>query len=158
MLKGSLRGHYWVSVQARQDVITSGFWLWHNRMVQANSGAVWQNSGNAFGTSCIIWIRKITCALLAQTAPDQVFRLIGTASRGTPPPTPSATPTSSVTPTPTATATVTPTGYTDDHAKAHAHAKARTDATASSVTAAETVSGSLLLSDGRLLHGRNSGR
>src|SRR4029077_15674606 len=38
-------GHYWVSVQARQDVITSGFWLWHNRTVQANSGAAWQNPG-----------------------------------------------------------------------------------------------------------------
>jgi hypothetical protein len=49
-------------------------------------------------------------------------------------------------------------GDTDDYTKAHAHAKARTDAKASSVTAAETVSGSLPLSDGRLLHGRNSGR
>ena len=49
-------------------------------------------------------------------------------------------------------------GYTDNYAKAHAHAKARTDAKASSVTAAETVSGSLPLSDERLLHGRNSGR
>ena len=49
-------------------------------------------------------------------------------------------------------------GYTDDYAKAHANAKARTDAEASSITAAETVSGSLPLNDGRLLHGRNSGR
>ena len=48
--------------------------------------------------------------------------------------------------------------YTDDYAKAHAHAKARTDAGTSSVTAAETVSGSLQLSDGRLLDRRNSGR
>ena len=47
---------------------------------------------------------------------------------------------------------------TDNYAKAHAHAKARTDAKASSVTAAETVGGSLPLNDGRLLHGRNSGR
>ena len=51
-------GHYWVSVQARQDIITSGFWLWHNRTVQSNSGAAWQNPGNGFGTGCIIWIRR----------------------------------------------------------------------------------------------------
>lgn len=112
-------GHYWVSVQARQDIITSGFWLWHNRTVQSNSGAAWQNPNNGFGTGCVIWVRKTACASLAQIAPDQVFRLIGTAVAGTPTPTPTATvtptatstatPTPSVTPTPTATATVTPT-------------------------------------------------
>jgi hypothetical protein len=46
-------GHYWVSVQARQDIINSGFWLWHNRTVQSNLGAAWQNPGNGFGT----WLR-----------------------------------------------------------------------------------------------------
>ena len=104
-------GHYWVSVQARQDVITSGFWLWHNRTVQSNSGAAWQNPGNAFATGCVIWLRKITCALLGQTAPDHVFRVIGTGGSGTPTPTPTPTPTgtATVTPTPTATATVTAT-------------------------------------------------
>jgi hypothetical protein len=50
-------GHYWVSVQARQDVITSGFWLWHNRTVQSNASAAWQNPGNAFATGCIVWIQ-----------------------------------------------------------------------------------------------------
>jgi len=121
------QGHYWVSVQARQDIITSGFWLWHNRTVQSNSGAAWQNPGNGFGTGCVVWVRKTACAQLAQTAPDQVFRLIGTAGGGTPTPTPTstptptptatvtptatptATPTPSVTPTPTATSTVIPT-------------------------------------------------
>jgi len=39
-------GHYWVSVQARQDITQAGFWLWHNRTVQSNSGAAWQNPGN----------------------------------------------------------------------------------------------------------------
>ena len=101
-------GHSWVSVQARQDIITSGFWLWHNRTLQSNSGAAWQNPGNAFATGCIIWVRKITCALLAQIAPNQVFRLIGTAGGGTPTPTPSPTPTPTATA--TATATATPTG------------------------------------------------
>jgi hypothetical protein len=97
-------GHYWVSVQARQDITQAGFWLWHNRSVQANSGAAWQNPGNGFGTGCVVWIRRVTCAVLQQTAPDQVFRLIGTEGAGTPTPTPSTTPT----PTPTATATPTP--------------------------------------------------
>ena len=109
-------GHYWVSVQARQDIITSGFWLWHNRTVQSNAGAAWQNPGNGFGTACIIWVRKTACAQLAQIAPDQVFRLIGTGVSNTPTPTPTgtatptATPTATLTPTstPTATATATP--------------------------------------------------
>ena len=97
-------GHYWVSVQARQDITQSGFWLWHDRTVQSNAGAAWQNPGNGFGTGCVVWVRKTACAQLQETAPDQVFRLIGTAG-GTPTPTPTATPTA----TPTPTATVTPT-------------------------------------------------
>jgi hypothetical protein len=100
-------GHYWVSVQARQDITQAGFWLWHNRALQANSGAAWQNPGNGFGTGCVVWIRRVTCAPLQQTAPDQVFRLIGTSSDVTPTPTATTTPTS--TPTPTATSTATPT-------------------------------------------------
>src|SRR4029450_9276742 len=104
-------GHYWVSVQARQDIITSGFWLWHNRTVQANSGAGWQNPGNGFGTGCVVWIRKTACAQLAQIAPDQVFRLIGISGGSTPTPTPTPTASSTATPTPTPapTSTVTPT-------------------------------------------------
>jgi hypothetical protein len=110
-------GHYWVSIQARQDITQAGFWLWHNRTLQANFGAAWQNPGNGFGTGCVVWIRRVTCAVLQQTAPDQVFRLIGTSAAVTPTPTPTATatptatttPTARVTPTPTATATVTPT-------------------------------------------------
>ena len=98
-------GHYWVSVQARQDIINSGFWLSHNRTVQANSGAAWQNPGNGFGTGCVVWVRKTACAQLGQTAPDQAFRLIGTEGGGTPTPTPTPSPTPSPTSTPTATAT-----------------------------------------------------
>ncbi len=107
-------GHYWVSVQARQDIITSRFWLWHDRTVQSNSGAAWQNPGNGFGTGCVVWVRKTACASLGKTAPDQVFRLIGTGGGGTPTPTPTATqtPTATVTSTATATATPTPTATT----------------------------------------------
>jgi hypothetical protein len=101
-------GHYWVSVQARQDITQAGFWLWHNRTFQSNSGAAWQNPGNGFGTGCVVWIRRVTCAVLQQTAPDQVFRLIGTSRDGTPTPTATQTPTATVSPTATPTATPTP--------------------------------------------------
>jgi hypothetical protein len=101
-------GHYWVSVQARQDITQAGFWLWHNRTIQANAGAAWQNPGNGFGTGCVSWIRKITCAALGETAPDQVFRLVGT-SGGTSSPTPTPTATATATPTPASTATPTAT-------------------------------------------------
>lgn len=101
-------GHYWVSVQAREDITQAGFWLWHNRTVQSNSGAAWQNPGNGFGTECVIWIRKITCAALGETAPDQVFRLVGTTGGATPTPTPIATPSSTPRPAPTPRARPTP--------------------------------------------------
>jgi hypothetical protein len=102
-------GHYWVSVQARQDITQVGFWLWHNRIIQSNVGAAWQNPGNGFGTGCVVWVRKVACASLGETAPDQVFRLIGTSGGGTPTPTPSTTPTPTPTATPTPTSTATPT-------------------------------------------------
>jgi hypothetical protein len=85
-------GHYWVSVQSRQDIQTTGFWLWHDRDVQSHVSAAWQNPGGGFPTgNCLIWSRKVACLNLGQAAPDQVFRLVGTA-QGTPSPTPCATP------------------------------------------------------------------
>lgn len=101
-------GHYWVSVQARQDITQAGFWLSHNRTVQANSGAAWQNPNNGFGTGCVLWIRKVGCALLQQIAPDQVFRLIGLSGAVTPTPTPTPSSTATSTPTPSVIPTVTP--------------------------------------------------
>jgi hypothetical protein len=94
-------GTYWVSVQSRQDFGTAGQWFWHNRDVQSGSGAAWQNPGDGFATGCTTWVTKTACALLGQTAPDQVFRLNGTIGGPTPTPTPTATPTPPrVTPTP----------------------------------------------------------
>jgi Kelch motif/Galactose oxidase, central domain len=85
-------GHYWISVQSRQDIQTTGFWLWHNRDVQSHVSAAWQNPGGGFPTgNCLIWFRKVACLNLGQAAPDQVFRLVGTA-QGTPSPTPCTTP------------------------------------------------------------------
>jgi hypothetical protein len=60
-------GTFWVSVQARQDFNPNGQWFWHNRSVQSNAGAVWQNPGDGYGTGCITWNQKDACM------PDQVW-------------------------------------------------------------------------------------
>ena len=87
-------GTHWVSVQARQDFNTSGQWFWHNRTVQSNAGAAWQNPGDGYGTGCITWNRKNAC-MPDQVSPDQVFQILGfwegnppTATPSTPTPTP----------------------------------------------------------------------
>ena len=68
-------GTYWVSVQARMD-LDNGQWFWTDRTVQANSPAVWQNPGGGFGV-CPTWALRTTC-VGDESAPDQMFRLIGT--------------------------------------------------------------------------------
>jgi hypothetical protein len=87
-------GTLWVSVQARQDFNPSGQWFWHNRTVQSNASAAWQNPGNGYGTGCITWNPKKLC-MADQVWPDQVFQILGF-KEGNPP---------SLTPTATATAT-----------------------------------------------------
>jgi hypothetical protein len=105
-------GTYWVSVQAVQDFNPNGQWFWHNRTVQSNAGAAWQNPGDGYGTGCTSWNRKNSC-MPNQVWPDQVFQVLGfyegptPTATVTPPHTP--TPTATFTPTPTATATHTPT-------------------------------------------------
>jgi hypothetical protein len=96
-------GTYWVSVQARQDFTPNGQWFWHNRTVQSNAGAAWQNPGDGYGTGCITWNRKSAC-MPDQVSPDQVFQILGFFEG----PTPTATPTSTATPTPTPTASPSP--------------------------------------------------
>jgi hypothetical protein len=90
-------GTYWVSVQARQDSNPNGQWFWHNRTVQSNSGAVWQNPGDGYGTGCITWNRKNLC-MADQIWPDQVFQILGFTEGPTPSPKP--IPTSRPRPTP----------------------------------------------------------
>ena len=97
-------GTYWVSVQAVQDFNPNGQWFWHNRTVQTNAGAVWQNPGDGYGTGCTTWNRKNAC-MPDQVWPDQVFQILGFAEG----PTPTSTPTPPSSPSPTATATPTPT-------------------------------------------------
>jgi Kelch motif protein len=82
---------YWLSVQAVQDFNPRGQWFWHNRTVQSNSGAAWQNPGNGYGTGCTSWSRKNTC-LPDQVWPDQVFQILGFFEGNPPSPTPTATP------------------------------------------------------------------
>ena len=93
-------GTYWLSVQARQDFKPSGQWFWHNRTVQSNAGAVWENPGDGYGTGCTNWTRKNAC-MPDQVWPDQVFQVIGFLEGNPPSPTPTAT----ATPTPTASPT-----------------------------------------------------
>jgi hypothetical protein len=69
-------GTYWVSVQARQDFNPNGQWFWHNRTLQSNSGAAWQNPGDGYGTGCTNWNRKNVC-MPKQVWPDQVFQILG---------------------------------------------------------------------------------
>jgi len=97
-------GTYWVSVQAVQDFNPNGQWFWHNRIVQTNAGAVWQNPGDGYGTGCTTWNRKNAC-MPDQVWPDQVFQILGFFEG----PTPTATPTAPSSPSPTPTATPTPT-------------------------------------------------
>ena len=90
-------GTYWVSVQARQDSNPNGQWFWHNRTVQSNAGATWQNPGDGYGTGCITWNRKSAC-MTDQVWPDQVFQILG--FREGPLPTPKPLPTPRARPTP----------------------------------------------------------
>jgi hypothetical protein len=91
-------GTYWVEIQANMTFIPNGLWLWRDRTMQSNNGAAWQNPGGGFGV-CQTWTLKTTCIPFAG-GPDQVFRLDGTSTGGTPTPTPSASPTPTATPAP----------------------------------------------------------
>jgi VCBS repeat protein len=73
-------GTYWVSVQARMDFSPNGQWYWTDRTVQTNSPATWQNPGGGFGF-CPAWAVRTGCVGDA-SAPDQMFRLIGTVGGG----------------------------------------------------------------------------
>jgi len=83
-------GTYWVSVQARQDFNPSGQWFWHNRTVQSNADAAWENPGDGYGTGCVTWNRKNVC-MPDQVSPDQVFQILGFEEGNPPSPTPTAT-------------------------------------------------------------------
>src|SRR5256714_13305006 len=73
-------GRYWVSVQAHLSANPNGYWWWTNRTVQANSPAAWQNPNGGSGR-CGTWgVRSACLAFGDAAAPDQAFRLKGTAT------------------------------------------------------------------------------
>jgi len=85
-------GTYFVSVQA--GLSTVGQWFWQERTVQTNQKATWRNPPGGFATACNNWDQRTFC--IADTAPDQVFRLWGDpvgANTSTPTGTPTASPT-----------------------------------------------------------------
>lgn len=100
-------GTYWLSVQAVQNFNPNGQWFWHDRIVQSNAGAAWQNPGDGYGTGCVAWERKNAC-MPDQVWPDQVFSLYGCVVPDTPTATPTSTPSATPTTTVTPTATVPP--------------------------------------------------
>ncbi|HEX4696272.1 MAG TPA: hypothetical protein VH254_01230 [Candidatus Udaeobacter sp.] len=100
---GIAHGTYWISVQANQDSNPNGQWFWHNRTIQTNAGAAWQNPGGGYGTGCVTWNRKSAC-MADQVWPDQVFQIFGV--REGPPPTPVPRPTPRPRPTPAPRLTV----------------------------------------------------
>ncbi len=63
-------GTYWISVQAVQNFNPNGQWFWHNRTVQSNSGAAWQNPGDGYGTGCVTWNRKTNVDANSLANPD----------------------------------------------------------------------------------------
>src|SRR5262249_26702140 len=81
-------GTYWMSVQCRMDFAVGGQWYWTDRTVTSNSPAAWENPNGGFGV-CPTWAPRTTCAD-DESAPDQVYRLVGTIGGGTPSPTPTA--------------------------------------------------------------------
>src|SRR6476619_1839960 len=90
-------GTYWVSVQAVQNFNPNGQWFWHNRIVQSNSGAAWQNTGDGYGTGCLTLYRN-NAGMPYQVSPDQVFSLRVWVVENTPTATPIATWTPTATP------------------------------------------------------------
>jgi hypothetical protein len=74
-------GHYWFSVQARQNC-TSSFckhWVWTERTVKSNLESVWQNPPNGIGSGCTTFKPRISVCHQpsASVNPDLLFKLSG---------------------------------------------------------------------------------
>lgn len=76
-------GTYWVSVQARMDLVPHGQWAWRNRAVTSNRPSAWKNPGLGLATTapCPDWAVRINC--LSGVEPDMAFRLNGTSTNVT---------------------------------------------------------------------------
>ena len=71
-------GRFWISVQANEDFVSAGQWGWVDRSVKSGEGAAWRNPGGGFEV-CPAWGRRSTTCTIDEAAPDQVYRLRGTA-------------------------------------------------------------------------------
>lgn len=67
-------GTYWLSVQARLDDAADQ-WAWRNRRQQSGAPAQFRNPPDGFGTGCVDWTARATCA--GGNAPDQLFAVHG---------------------------------------------------------------------------------
>jgi hypothetical protein len=67
-------GTYWIDVQVRMDDSAGGEWGWEGRTVVSNSGAVWRNPGDGFGSGCTNFASVATCI---SGGPDFMFSLSG---------------------------------------------------------------------------------
>ena len=54
-------GHYWFSVQAREDCISASckHWVWTERSIQSNIASVWQNPRGGISPSCPTWEPRV---------------------------------------------------------------------------------------------------
>ncbi len=55
-------GHWWLSVQANISFSQTGTqWQWWTNLTVRNTGAMWKNPGDGFGTGCATYTNLITC-------------------------------------------------------------------------------------------------
>jgi hypothetical protein len=66
-------GTYWVSAQANAP--SGSQWSWYDRTPQSGNPAAYRQPG---GTGCTSWTARTTCFNADLTAPDQLFKLLGT--------------------------------------------------------------------------------
>ncbi len=97
-------GTYWVSVQARLDLLTAGQWYWRDAAPQTGGRAAWRNPAGGWNR-CRAWAVRQMCDGNFMSV-DQAFSLLAVPA-GTPWPTPTTGPTRTPVPVPpTATGTV----------------------------------------------------
>jgi hypothetical protein len=72
-------GHYWVSIQARQDGNTSGQFFWLGTEKKHGTASAFENPGNGYASGCTDWTTATSC--FSAAARDFRFSLTGTAAK-----------------------------------------------------------------------------
>ncbi|MCB1036595.1 MAG: hypothetical protein KDD47_22410 [Acidobacteria bacterium] len=71
-------GFHWLTMISNQTFGGgNGQHFWSNRSVLSNSGGVWRNPGNGFGSGCTDFDRQTTCGVGGGAAPDFLFQILG---------------------------------------------------------------------------------